>query len=104
MLTKYKEFLKLYEFNPGSEDPYTTISKKINKAIELGADLYVLKSTIKDILNYYNGQENTPKFNRRSEEYKYISIISDAIENSKDNGYPEDWIVGDLQKIYDQMK
>jgi len=104
MLTKYKDFLKIYEFHPGSEDPYTTISRKINQSIELGADPFVLKSTIKDILNYYNGQENTPKFNRQSEEYKYISIISDAIETAKDDGYPEDLVIDDLQKIYNGMK
>ena len=58
MLTKYKEFLKLYEFHPGSEDPYTTISKKINKAItdEVNSknnimDIYYIPE---NIISFYN--------------------------------------------------
>jgi hypothetical protein len=39
-----------------------------------------------------------------SDEYKYISIISDAIETSLDDGYWEEMIVNDLEKIYNEMK
>ncbi len=104
MIAKYRDFLKLYEFHPGSETPYVTISERIRRSISLGADIVTLKSMIKEILNYHKGQENPPKFNRRSEEYKYISLISDAIETSIDDGYPEDWIFNDLEKIYNEMK
>ncbi len=104
MLTKYKDFLKIYEYHPGSDNPYTTISNRINKAIELGADPYLLKSMLKEILNYYRGNDQTPKFHRRSDEYKYISLISDAIETSLDDGYWEEMIITDLEKIYNEMK
>lgn len=104
MITKYKDFLKIYEFHPGSLVPYDTIYIRINKSIDMGADPYLLKSMIKEILNHYQGQENNNKFGRQSEEYKYISIISDAIETARDDGYPDDWIFGDLEKIYLEMK
>lgn len=104
MVTKYSDFLKIYEFHPGSEDPYTTILNRINKAISLGADYYILKSMIKEILNFYNGQENVQKFNRTSDEFKYITLISDAIDTSLDDGYDEDMITRDLERVYNEMK
>jgi hypothetical protein len=104
MIKKYKDFLKLYEFHPGSENPYTSIKNKINNALSMGANPYTLKIMIKEILNYHKGYGTPSKFHRRSEEYKYISLISDAIETSIDDGYPEDWIFNDLEKIYNEMK
>jgi len=104
VIKTYKDFLKLYEYHSGSDDPYTTISNRINKALSMGADPYLLKSMMKEVLNYYKGHEQTPKFHRRSDEYKYISLISDAIETSLDDGYWEEMILLDLEKIYNEMK
>lgn len=104
MIKKYKDFLKLYEFHPGSEDPYTSISNRINRALDMGANPSILKNMIKEIINFKIGNVSPSKFHRQSEEYKYISLISDAIETSIDDGYPEDWIFNDLEKIYNEMK
>lgn len=104
MLTKYKDFLKLYEFHPGSEYPYSTIYNRIKLSISQGANPTLIKYVIKEILNFYHGQDNTQKFTRQSEEYKYIYLISDAIETSRDDGNPDDWIFKDLEKIYYEMK
>jgi len=104
VIKKYKDFLKIFEFHPGSVEPYETISRSINKSLESGADPYSIKSTIKEILNHYKGQDNVVKFARQSQEYKYISIISNAIETSIDDGYPEEWVFNDLEKIYNEMK
>jgi hypothetical protein len=104
VIKKYTDFLRLYEFHPGSEDPYTTISNKINNALAMGADPYAIKNMIKEILNHYKGWADQSKFHRQSDEYKYISLISDAIETSMDDGYPEELIFDELEKIYNQMK
>ncbi|NBU98851.1 MAG: hypothetical protein EBS19_11690 [Spirochaetia bacterium] len=63
-----------------------------------------MKFTIKEILNHYKGQESTTKFNRRSDGYKYTSLIMDEIEKSRDDGYPDYLIFNDLEKIYSEMK
>jgi hypothetical protein len=104
VITNYNHFLKLYEFHPGSEYPYDSILNRIKTAIDQGANITLLKYVIKEILNFYHGQDNTQKFGRQSEEFKYVSLISDAIETSRDDGYPDDWIFSDLEKIYHYLK
>jgi DNA-binding transcriptional regulator YhcF (GntR family) len=91
--------IKLYrlnEWHPGANDIKDSISYFIDRAQELDIKLDDLIEAIRLLANYRNTGETREV---TSEEHRAIKHMENAIETMIDDGWPEDWIYQELEKL-----
>ncbi len=87
---------RLYEWHPGARDIDESIFYFINRAKELGIDSEDLMRAIELLINY---RETGESVEVNKETFIAITHMENAIDTMIDDGWPEDWIYAELNKL-----
>jgi hypothetical protein len=94
--------LRLNEWHPGADSIETTIERFVNRAHDkMGIPLGISYRAMRRILDLYLGNENNIQVEEGSVMHKALLNIENCINTLTDDGWPEEWIYKEIEKIID---